>query len=196
MASIIRALLDRNGTPIGEFGSLLDFGCGCGRVIRHWKDENGTAICGSDYNPLLVDWCRDNLGFAEFTVNGLKPDLPHEDGRFDLIYALSVFTHLPEDLQEPWMAELNRVLSPGGTLLVTVFGLAHLGRLDADQRESFLAGDLVVTEPAAAGTNECGAYHPERYVYDEFSKGLEVTAFLPDAARGMEQDVVLLSKPS
>ena len=95
MASVIRALLDRNGTPIEEFGSMLDFGCGCGRVIRHWKDADVTTICGSDYNPLLVDWCRDNLGFAEFNVNELTPGLPHEDGRFDFIYALSVFTHLP-----------------------------------------------------------------------------------------------------
>ena len=174
---------------------MLDFGCGCGRVIRHWKDANATTICGSDYNPLLVDWCRDNLGFAEFNVNELTPGLPHKDGRFDFIYALSVFTHLPEELQQPWMAELERVLAPGGTLLITLHGLSRVGRLDADQRERFLAGELVVSKPAEAGTNECSVYHPERYVYEQLSNDLEVTAFLPEAARGMQQDVVLLSKP-
>ena len=40
-------------------GAVLDFGCGCGRVMRRWADVSGPAFFGSDYNPNLINWCRE-----------------------------------------------------------------------------------------------------------------------------------------
>ena len=64
---------------------MLDFGCGCGRVMRWWKDLESTRLHGTDYNPYLVAWCRQNLPFAEFSVNGLEAGLDLPDGHFDLV---------------------------------------------------------------------------------------------------------------
>jgi len=49
------------------------------------------------------------------------PGLPYPDGHFDLVYAMSVFTHIVEDWAG-WLLELRRVLAPGGILLATVIG--------------------------------------------------------------------------
>ena len=71
---------------IEQFGSMLDFGCGCGRMIRHWHDLPRRRLHGCDYNPLLVAWCSEHLPFAEFRGNALEPPLPYEDDQFDLVY--------------------------------------------------------------------------------------------------------------
>jgi len=103
--SIRRALADA-GAPIAQFQTILDFGCGCGRVIRHWRPLTRAALHGADQNRALVEWCRQNLPFARFQSNTLEPRLDYADQTFEFAYALSVFTHMPEDLQQPWMSEL------------------------------------------------------------------------------------------
>jgi ubiquinone/menaquinone biosynthesis C-methylase UbiE len=113
--------LQRNNLPIENFQTMLDFGCGCGRVIRNWRSLQGVNIYGSDYNHELIAWCDENLSFAHFDSNDLAPPLSYESNKFDLIYALSVFTHLPEELQLTWLQELTRVLQPGGYLLKFVW---------------------------------------------------------------------------
>lgn len=78
-AQCIRDILEKNNYKINEFTSILDFGCGCGRMMRHWKTLRGPNLYGSDYNPVLVEWCRKNLSFAGFAVNGPASRLIYED---------------------------------------------------------------------------------------------------------------------
>jgi SAM-dependent methyltransferase len=187
--------LEKNGIAVDDLKAILDFGCGCGRVTRHWRSLSSGRICGSDYNPELVDWCADNLDFAEFRVNDLTPPLSFEDATFDFVYALSVFTHLPEDLQAPWMQELARVLRPGGFLLFTAHGEHYLNELTPDEKERFKRGQLVVHYEEHAGTNQCGAFHPKKHVYDELARGFTVADFVAEGAKGNPyQDVYLLTK--
>jgi SAM-dependent methyltransferase len=123
-AESIGMLLGRHGIDVSATGALLDFGCGCGRVVRHWRGLRG-RVHGSDLNPRLVSWARRHLPFASFDVNGLAPPLRAADSAFDVVYALSVFTHLPEDLQRPWLDELRRVTAAGGHLVVSFHGESY-----------------------------------------------------------------------
>ena len=180
--------------PLAEVESVLDFGCGCGRVTRYWADFAGTAS-GSDVNTKAVDWCRTNLPFARFEVNRLEPPLAFADESFDLVYALSVFTHLTAELQLAWRDELRRVLRPGGRLLMTTHGKSYRPRLDAAERRRFEAGELVVRWSDLPGTNLCSAYHPERYLRDTFAQGFTFVELEPEGARGNPtQDLVLLAR--
>jgi SAM-dependent methyltransferase len=180
--------------PLADHESVLDFGCGCGRVTRYWADYEG-AVCGSDVSQKAVDWCRDNLAFASFTRNGLAPPLDFDDATFDLVYALSVFTHLTEHLQLAWRDELRRVLRPGGRLLLSTHGRSYTARLDADERERFERGELVVRWADIPGTNLCSAYHPEQYVRETFATGFAFLELDPEGARGNPtQDLVLLQR--
>ena len=116
--------------------SILDFGCGCGRVIRNWSTLDAN-IAGSDLSGGAIDWCRSNLFFARFETNGLSPPLVYPDEAFELAYALSVLTHLPEAIQHEWMDELHRVARRGGFVVLTTHGERYLERLDEDERRRF-----------------------------------------------------------
>jgi 2-polyprenyl-3-methyl-5-hydroxy-6-metoxy-1,4-benzoquinol methylase len=182
-ADAVRGVLARNGLDLESAAPVLDFGCGCGRVTRHWAAD-GIEVHGSDLNRQLVAWCRSHLAFGTFAVNGLAPPLAYPDARFGFVYALSVFTHLPEDLQEAWMRELRRVIRPGGHLLLTTHGEHYLDELTAGEQRAFRAGSLVVSRDDTPGSNICGAYHPEAYVRGRLARGFSVVEFVPKGALG------------
>jgi SAM-dependent methyltransferase len=62
---------------------------------------------------------------VDVRVNPWLPPLQFADGAFDLVIVISVFTHLPRDYQDAWLAELQRVTRPGGVMLATAHGDAH-----------------------------------------------------------------------
>lgn len=102
---------------------VLDFGCGAGRTLRHLLEEARVAeICGCDIDAESVAWLEATLcpPLSVFT-NGEEPPLDLPDGRFDLVYAVSVFTHLTDSWSR-WLLELHRLLVPGGLLLTTYMG--------------------------------------------------------------------------
>jgi SAM-dependent methyltransferase len=193
----IQDVLSKNGIELEELGAILDFGCGCGRVIRHWQSLRNIKIYGSDYNPELLAWCRRHLAFAEFSKNELAPPLPFRADQFGLVYALSVFTHLPHDLQMAWMNELRRVIQPGGYLILTTHGASYLSMLTEKERTDFHAGRMVIRYETLAGTNMCSTFHPAAYVQDTLAKGFEVVDYIPEGAKGNPtQDLFLLRKPT
>jgi SAM-dependent methyltransferase len=196
-AQTIQDAMARRHVSLGEGQAVLDFGCGCGRVTRYWHDATKARVCGTDYNQELIEWCRRNLTFAEFTVNQLTPPLSHDDRAFDLIYAFSVFTHLTEDFQVSWMSELTRLLKPGGHLLLSTHGERYAHRLNDGERRRFAAGELVVKNNVSApGSNTCSAYHPLAYVRARLIGELELVEFQPEGAMGNpHQDLYVLRKP-
>jgi SAM-dependent methyltransferase len=180
--------------PLDDVGSVLDFGCGCGRVTRYFDRFDG-AVAGSDLSRPAVDWCRENLPFATFELNGLHPPLRFADASFDLVYALSVFTHLTAELQLAWRDEVLRVLRPGGLFLLTTHGRSYVPRLDAGELAAFERGELVVRWGEMPGTNLCSAYHPEPYLREDFAQGFAFLELEPEGARGNPtQDLVVLRK--
>lgn len=196
-AELLRDLLHTAEAPIEELGAILDWGCGCGRVLRHWSQLTSTHIHGCDINPKMVEWCDANLPFASVRLTELAPPLPYEESSFDLVYAFSVMTHLPEDLQHVWVRECRRVLKPGGYFLFSTLGEHYLSldRLSESERESFRNGNLVVLYDDAPGTSLCSAYHPEAYVRQQLARDFGVKTFLPAADDG-RHDLYLLQKPS
>lgn len=191
-ADSIRALLDDNGVRLPPTSRLLDFGCGCGRVLRHWAGTEMT-VHGCDYNADLIAWCRRHLQFASVETNDLAPPLSYPDGTFDLVYALSVFTHLPAPLQAPWIAEMARVLAPGGHLIVSTHGEAYRDTLTASEVARYDADELVVRNQAEPGSNRCGVFCSPACVKQRFGPLFVVTEHRPRGARGNPpQDLVLL----
>ena len=195
-AESVRSTLERNGIDIARTGPMLDFGCGCGRTMRHFAGL-GATVHGTDLNPKLVAWCRLHLSFGRFEVNGLAPPLPFDDGQIGLVYALSVFTHLPEEFQGAWMEELRRVLRPGGYLIFTTHGTRYTTELSQEDRDRFAAGQFVSRRDDLACSNICGAYHPEAYVRGQLAPahGFTIVDFVPEGAIGNPfQDLWLLQR--
>ncbi len=101
---------------------MLDFGSGAGRLLRHFYPEAETAeLYGSDTDGEMITWLEANLcpPIAGGIVNGETPPLPFPDSHFDLVVAISVFTHITAHWAE-WLVEMHRVLKPDGVLVATI----------------------------------------------------------------------------
>jgi len=114
-------------TPI----SVLDFGCGAGRMMRFISKMPNYRLTGCDVNGDLAKWCAQNLVGIDTVLSGMTPPLPFADGDFDMVYSKSVFSHLPESSFCAWIAELARVVKPGGWIALTTNGVASLDTLIA-----------------------------------------------------------------
>ena len=196
-ALCIRDVLRKHEIEQDSLTSVLDFGCGSGRVIRHMTFLNKAKLFGTDYNPKLIEWCEINLPFASFSLNDLEPPLAYGSGMFDLVYAFSVFTHLHERRQFLWMKEFKRILRSQALLLISLSGSSYLHLLTPDEQRQFRNGQLVVRESGSEGSNDCAAFHPEEFLRRTLADGFDVLDFLPQGAKGNPwQDLYLLRKQS
>jgi SAM-dependent methyltransferase len=180
-AEYLREVLASVPRPIGEMDSILDFGCGCGRIVR-WFSDVRPAIDACDYNSELVAWCDANLGFVRARKTGLEPPLPYPDAGFDFLYAFSVFTHLSVELAGRWMTELARVVKPGGLVWFTIHGGSYRERLLPEEKVRFDAGEIVVWLPEIEGTNLCCAYWPDSAVEGILGRNFEILVHLDPTA--------------
>lgn len=103
----------------------LDFGCGSGKVLRHFLPEaRECELWGCDIDEPSIAWLQRELSppLHPF-LNGEAPPLDQPGGKFDLVWSVSVFTHLT-DHWAGWLAELHRVLAPDGLAIISFLGRA------------------------------------------------------------------------
>jgi ubiquinone/menaquinone biosynthesis C-methylase UbiE len=106
---------------------VLDFGCGAGRQLLqftrqypHWK------MSGCDVDFDVIKFIHKAYPQVDAYTSSFDPPLKYADGTFDMLYAVSIFSHLSFDDCKLWLAELSRVLRPGGLALLTFNGLHSL----------------------------------------------------------------------
>lgn len=191
-AETVTEALSENNLSVNAFNSILEFGCGCGRVLRHWKDLPAN-VSGSDYDADQVKWCQTNLPFADVRKNAAKPPLQFDDEQFDLVYSLSVFIHIAPDAQQPWVDEIYRVLAPGGYFLLSTHGIAYQDEMSPEERDQFDRGEFVFRWPSAAGTNLSAGFHPDSYLRD-LAREFELVSHFPGAARDTKEDLYLFRR--
>jgi ubiquinone/menaquinone biosynthesis C-methylase UbiE len=111
---------------IKEGDKVLDVGCGSGRLTmaaQKWAGPDGEAV-GIDPSPEMIQVARQNARRAglkaKFEV-GVVEALPFLDGTFDVVLNRLMLHHLPGDLKLRGLAEMRRVLKPGGLCLVVDF---------------------------------------------------------------------------
>ena len=110
----------RPGRPV-EDSSVLDFGCGWGRLARLvCKFVRPSRLWGVDPWDRSIELCREHGVLGSFRVSSWLPrdlDVPQD---LDLIYAFSVFTHLPEEVAVIALRTLTRHMSQGARLLLSI----------------------------------------------------------------------------
>lgn len=191
VAAAISIRLSGLGREIESLSAILEFGCGCGRVARHWAHLAGPEVHGCDANRELVAWCAENLPFLHAAENEQRPPLPYDNEKFDLVYAVSVFTHLPPALQREWAAELRRVLRPGGFLIATFHGERHAERLLLPRElRRYRASGHVGLFGQLAGSNRCATFNSHDDVEGRILDDFEIVEFSPSrAVPGQFQDL-------
>lgn len=146
--------------------TVMDWGCGPGRVVRHLPGllERQEGIYGTDYNAEYIRWNNRNIPGVKFLHNELLPPLDLKSNSLDVIYGLSIITHLSPSAHEAWVNEFHRLLKPGGILLLTTHGQPYREQLMAAEAVLFDAGQLVVRESSVEGHRVYAAFQPSDYM--------------------------------
>jgi SAM-dependent methyltransferase len=102
---------------------VMDFGCGAGRTLKHFLPDAAHAeFWGVDIDSASIELLRDTVSPPLNLIRSdYMPPLELESASFDLIWSISVFTHLTDN-SLPWLLELHRLLKPGGLLIATYMG--------------------------------------------------------------------------
>ena len=196
------------GRDFSGFGRILDFGCGPGRYIRHLGQlAETTEVHGADIDAQVIDWLRENVSYGRFEAIAPDPPTPYPDRHFDLILNHSVFTHLPEPMQDAWMDELHRISEPGGVLLLTIHSTPQWNRaaydmgLVGDQVERMRTvleqqGILFIRDDSFIGSTHPDFYHTTFhapwYVFERWTRWFELAAYVPLGSD--TQDLVVMRR--
>lgn len=177
--------------------AILEWGCGPARIVRHLPALlPDAAIFGTDYNKNTIEWCRQHIKGVQFDTNELEPPLRYEANRFDLVYAVSIFTHLSEKNHTDWLDELHRIIKPGGLLMFTTQGKAFTAKLSRKEKEVFDKGGLVVRAQVQEGHRSYSAFQPEAFMRALFKDRWREVEFIAGTAQswGIAQDTWIVQK--
>jgi demethylmenaquinone methyltransferase/2-methoxy-6-polyprenyl-1,4-benzoquinol methylase/phosphoethanolamine N-methyltransferase len=105
--------------------SVLDVGCGTGTIAIAIKPRvGGGAVHGIDASTEMIEVARDKAAKARAEIDfqvALIEAIPFPDATFDLVTSTLMLHHLPDGLKQRGLAEIRRVLKPGGRFLVMDF---------------------------------------------------------------------------
>lgn len=214
VARELEAILERHGRSIERCGAIYDFGSGPGRVLAQVRASPDARLAASDVDPEAIAWLRRHHPRVDARANDPLPPSPFEPGSFDLAYSISILTHLNEASQDAWLAEIARLLRPGGLAVLTTMGREALAKFRAGDRPGLsedlrrrlaghgsLATEGLVFEPVRRSVWTQGrfhgtepdygfAFHDHDYVRGRWGGFLDVIEIVP-ASINWGQDAVV-----
>jgi SAM-dependent methyltransferase len=177
---------------------ILDWGCGPARLLRHLPEvlNNNCSFFGVDYNAETIKWCQEHIKGISFAKNNITPPLPYHAAQFDVIYGISIFTHLSAANHAPWFNELTRVLKSGGVLLLTTHGEAFKAIMTEKEKADFEAHQLVVRDNVVEGHRVFSSFQPPVFMQTLFETSCEVLHHKKGQLEswGLNQDTWIIRK--
>jgi SAM-dependent methyltransferase len=189
--------VERAGTPRAELSTVLDFGCGAGRMLRFFPRRADSELWGVDISAGHIAWCQEHLTPMNFATTTTAPHLPFKDGYFDFAYCSSVFTHI-SDLADAWLLELRRVIRGGGHIYLTICDQHSLelllgpwrnaggnlrplidGLIELDQRESIRSKNF--TYLSFGADPDSYVFYDVDHLTDRWSTLFKVRSVVPEA---------------
>ena len=118
-----RKMLDWFAEKVGDLGIICDMGCGPGQIARYLFDH-GAKVCGIDLSPGMVERAQSLNPGISFRQGNMLALANIADNFFGGVAAFYSIIHVPRPVLNQALAELKRVLIPGGILLLTF----HIGQ--------------------------------------------------------------------
>ena len=122
--------------------------------------------------------------------------LPYDDDFIDVIYGISIFTHLSEKLHYDWVHELFRILKPNGIMFLTTQGDNFKDKLTDAELKRYDDHQLVVRVQVKEGHRTYSAFQPPGFMRQLFDKVeiLEHIETKPEKGKGLPQDIWIIKK--
>jgi SAM-dependent methyltransferase len=117
--SELMLLLEAVDRPLLKMQSMLEFAAGFGRFTRHLAKALPGRLTCSDVMPGSVEFLREQFG-VEGVESSHDPEKLVLPKQYELVFVLSMFTHLPPRMWAPWLHALKRTVQPGGLLVFSV----------------------------------------------------------------------------
>jgi SAM-dependent methyltransferase len=201
--------LKKLGIDYKNFQTIVDFGCGCGRVVAGWEWllPKTTRLYGVDVNPTSIQFCQDNIKFAvSATIDSKPPMLIFGDAQCGFIYAASVFTHMTLEEARGWAAEFKRVIAPGGVAMISTHGEYYIPTLETLsatgvstlRKDGFYCHLIGEASETFAGSNNYATFMTKEFVGDLFAD-FEVLSLREGSVEGpsifaAHQDIAFLRR--
>jgi trans-aconitate methyltransferase len=140
--------------------SILDWGCGVGRVTRHLPTHFPNAnIVGADANPDCIQWLQNNIPEIQWIQSNAADRGETLFGKYDLIIALSVLTHLPASEQANWLNILHSLLNPQGLVWLSTHGKTYLHQITHQQKKQLSEQGILTLGADKKGSRQMRTYH-------------------------------------
>ena len=153
--SELMLLLEAVDQPLLKMPRVLEFASGHGRFTRHLVKALGPErVVVSDVVPSAVEFSRTTFGVNGFLSASVPEDVQWP-GRYDLVFVLSLFSHLPRSTWSRWLAVLYAAVAPGGLLVFSTHGIkaANFDHVSLDEDGYFFAAS---SESTAIDEQEYG----------------------------------------
>ncbi|MEH2235907.1 class I SAM-dependent methyltransferase [Nostoc sp.] len=185
--------------PDGNKLRILDWGCGCAGLGRYFIDDSYFEYFGCDIDSDNIQWCKNLIAENAFTEVSPQAPTPYLDEQFDLIFGISVFSHLNEHNQFIWLQELHRLLKPNGFLVISILGTQAISKMQSPLCLDILEKGFVffcsehkigeiIDDQSYYGT----AFHTIDYVMENWTKYFSLYQYTQSFLG--HQDLVILKK--
>lgn len=206
----IKVALETSNKNLSDFKKVLDFGCGCGRILQELQRHiSPDFLYATDIDEEAINWDKEHFQKIHFSVNQPTPPTEFQDNFFDLVFSHSTFTHMDETYQDKWLRELQRITHSGSYLVLSIHGEYAFKYLELDwykhnQNPSLMRnqleekGILFVTDDEWQNSSFPDFYHTTFhapwYIEEHWSNFFNIKAHLPRAALNYQDLLVLEGK--
>ncbi|MEF2156377.1 class I SAM-dependent methyltransferase [Luteimonas sp. FXH3W] len=196
-------ILESNRIDISN-SRILDFASGPGRVAGFLSQRFPNAkFFATDIDVEAISWAQVRFNDEiKFSSNEVLPPTHFDSQSFDLIYTVSLFTHLDEQLQFQWLKELQRILRPNGYLVATVHGELARSTCTSSELEAIRTKGILFRTDRIGLLKLDGlpdfyqtTFHSENYVRNRWADYFEIVDYQVGGIQN-HQDAVVLKRRS
>lgn len=192
----LMVLLERLERPLLKTASMLEFASGFGRFTRHLAPLLPGRLTCADVMPGSMAFAREQFGVAT-VESSFEPGSLEFPERYEVVFVLSLFTHLPVADWGEWLRALDAAVAPGGVLLLSFHNeavAADFGIEFAPDGTFFAASSESPTlDPERYGTTFTTRAVVEREIAAALGRGPD---FYQPLAFWVGQDAVAVRKPA
>ncbi len=201
-------IIGQAGLSLSLFKKILGFGCGVGRFLFSISQElaQDQELCGCDVSERFIEFCQNQILFAQTNKSKIEPPLAYASEMFSLVYACSVYSHLPIEFQLKWAQEMYRITAPGGCLFMSTHGPAYFPVMhQARQANTFSKSSILsvdstglfmcceISSVSGLGQLEFASAH-NRTAVEHIFPFFDCRLYIPTSQIAASQDVYVLVK--